>query len=210
MRIRALDCVSSYHTKGMAAADTSRLSMFNFFAGEVIRKDQAAQGAHKWVAHMGSAHAHPVAGIAGVAQTQGAISLRTFDVPVGTATELRSGLQWTVAYGSSLYPNRLTAIRSDFTLSVVAPGARPLRAYVPVDRSRLTHPGQFMVEQRSPHEVNLVHHSRTGEILTTPVQIDDQGRFFIERWAELKDERFSAFERLLSALEQVIKLKHVE
>jgi len=210
MRIRALDCVSSYHTKGMAAADTSRLSMFNFFAGEVIRKDQAAQGAHKWVAHMGSAHAHPVAGIAGVAQTQGAISLRTFDVPVGTATELRSGLQWTVAYGSSLYPNRLTAIRSDFTLSVVAPGARPLRAYVPVDGSRLTHPGQFMVEQRSPHAVNLVHHSRTGEILTTPVQIDDQGRFFIERWAELKDERFSAFERLLSALEQVIKLKHVQ
>ena len=42
------------------------------------------------------------------------------------------------------------------------------------------------------------------------MQIDDQGRFFIERWAELKDERFSAFERLLSALDQVVKLTHVQ
>jgi len=151
-----------------------------------------------------------VEGIAGVAQTQGAISLRLSDVPAGTASELRSGLQWTVAYGSSLYPNRLTAIRSDFTLAVGVPGMRPPRAYVPADRSRLTRPGQFMVEQLSPHEVNLVHHSRSGEILSTPVQIDDQGRFFIERWAELKDERFSAFERLLSALDQVVKLTHVQ
>lgn len=210
LRIRALDCVSSYHTKGMSAPQTSRIAMFNFFAGEVIRLDQAAQGAHKWVAHMGNAHVHSVEGIAGVAQTQGAISLRLSDVPAGTTSELRSGLQWTVAYGSSLYPNRLTAIRSDFTLAVGIPGMRPPRAYVPADRSRLTRPGQFMVEQLSLHEVNLVHHSRSGEILSTPVQIDDQGRFFIERWAELKDERFSAFERLLSALDQVVKLTHVQ
>ena len=210
LRIRALDCVSSYYTKGMSEPSTSRTSMFNFFASEVIRQDQVAQGAHKWVAHMGNGHVFPVEGIAGVAQTQGAISLRTFDVPTGTTTELRSGLEWTVAYGSSLYPNRLTAIRSDFTLSVGIPGKRPPPAYVPADRSRLTRPGQFMVEQRSPHEVNLVHHSRSGEILSTPIQIDDQGRFFIERWAELKDERFTVFERLLSALDQVLKLTHVQ
>lgn len=210
IRVRALNCVSSYHTKGMRNADKSRISMFNFFAGEVIRQDQAAQGAHKWVAQMGNAHVHSHEGVPGVAQIHGAISLYVSDAPLGTATELRSGLQWIIAGRGSLYPYRLRTIRSDFTMNIAVPGAPAPRAYAPVDRSRLARPGEFMVEQRSLHELNIVHHSRSGEILSTPVQVDDQGRFFIERWPELKDQRFVEFERLLSGLDQVIKLTHVQ
>ena len=209
IRVRALDCVSSYHTKGMSNADRSRISMFNFFADEVIRQDQATQGAHRWVAQMGNAHVHSYEGFAGVAQTQGAISLRVSDVPQGTATELRSGQRWKVGYKSSLYPDKLRAVRSDYTMTVAVPGARPYAPYVPIDRSRLTRQGYYMVEQLSPHDVSIVHHSRTGDILSTPVQIDDQGRFFIDRWPALKDERFVEFERLLSALDQVVKLTRI-
>lgn len=208
IRVRALDCVSSYHTKGLRNADKSRISMFNFFAGEIIRKDQAAQGAHKWVAYMGNAHVHPYEGVPGVAQTHGAISVFVADVPPGAATELHSGLRWTIARKSASQPTRLRAIRSDFTLKVATAGAPAPRVYAPVDRSRLTRQGHFMVEQLSDHEVNIVHYSRSGEILSTSVQVDEQGRFFIERWPELKDLRLVRFEDVVVALEQ-FGLQHV-
>ena len=38
-RLSPLDCVSSYNTKGMSNAGRSRISKFNFFANQVIRKD---------------------------------------------------------------------------------------------------------------------------------------------------------------------------
>ncbi|WP_460164823.1 hypothetical protein [Pseudomonas sp. S1_G07] len=78
--------------------------------------------------------------------------------------------------------------------------------FVPVDRSRLKDIGHFLIERPTPEQTNLLHKSNSGQIVSTPIQIDDAGHFFIDRWEALKDQRFLTQDSLIQALRNVIQL----
>lgn len=207
IRVQAIDCAASYNLKGLRGSsqslldpDVLRNSMFSYFASHAIQADQAAHGAHKWVAFMGSAHTDTYLGIPGLAPMQGVLSLHIRD----TATRLAKGFEpgaWQV-----FSETKWRALRSDFVLNVGFERIKTPEPFVPVDRSRLKDIGHFLIERPTPEQTNLLHKSNSGQIVSTPLQIDDTGYFFIDRWEALKDQRFLTQDSLIQALRNVIQL----
>lgn len=193
IRIRALDCTSSYHVKGLNGPE-ARNELFSYFANEVIKADQLAEGSHKWVAFVGSSHTDMYLGVPGLAQLQDAVSLHVRDTAPELARPLHSGGWQAVEEGPGV------ALRCDFKIEAGIAGLPVHRSLPLPDRSRLTEPGQFIIERPTASEINLVHFSRSNEILTTPIQIDDKGQFFIERWEALKPLRFQYLSQLVEVL----------
>ena len=207
VRVQAIDCTASYNLKGLRASsqslvdpDTLRNSMFSYFASRVIQADQAAHGAHKWVAFVGSAHTDTYLGIPGLGQLHGVLSLHIRD----TATSLAKGFEpgtWQV-----FSETKWRALRSDYVLNVGVERIKAPQPFVPADRSRLSNTGHFLIERPSPKQTNLLHKSNSGQIVSTPLQIDDTGHFFIDRWDALKDQRFISQDSLIQALRSVMQL----
>ncbi|TFY89447.1 toxin [Pseudomonas nabeulensis] len=201
IRVRALDCTASYNVKGARGA-SPRNTLFSYFANEVIKADQAAHGPHKWVALMGSAHTDINERVPGIAQLQDAVSLHVRDAAASSARLLKPG-GWVVDEFTTL------ALYSDFTLEIGIPGRPFIRPPAPPSRASLRTKGQFLIEHPSANETNLVHHSNTGDIVVTPIQIDDKGQFFIDRWPQLRDQRFLLQSQLIEALKFQIHLTPV-
>jgi hypothetical protein len=206
IRVRALDCVASYHVKGLRGTDP-RSTLFSYFANEVIKADQAALGPHKWVAFMGNAHTNMYQGVPGIAQLQDAVSLTVRDVAPGSARSLHPG-GWEIVDGDFSDPGA-RAVRSDFKVDVGVAGGRTPQAKALPDRARLRDVGNFHIERPSRTEANLVHHSNSGEIITTPIQIDDKGLFFIERWPQISGNRYATLQALSKALGEEVRLTFV-
>ncbi|MGU9828599.1 membrane-targeted effector domain-containing toxin [Pseudomonas sp. LF242] len=199
IRVRALDCFASYCVDGMPDKATSRTAMFSYFANEVITQDQVAHGPHRWVALMGNTHTDTFLGVPGLARLQGAISLHVNEVAPSQPVGLRVG-KWEAA-NKPLRPDEWVAMRSDFALDVAVAGRTPPEAFKPADRSRLRHTGHFLIERPTPDQTLLVHRSRSGDIVTTPIQVDERGHFFIDRWAPLQHERYLYQFHLIEALQ---------
>ena len=204
IRVRALDCTASYHLKGLPTpTDTARNQMFSYFAAQVIQADQAAQGPHKWIAFVGSRHTNNNLGVPGLAEMLGAVSLHVRD----TAPTLSRGIHLGTWETDIRNPSSI-ALRSDFKLEVGTAGMPAPSPFVPIDRSRLTRPGYFLIERPSAAETLLVHRSTTGEIIATPIQVDDSGLFFIDRWGK-KEQRFKYLHTLVGMLEREVNLTPV-
>ncbi|CAM3147169.1 hypothetical protein SAMN04490207_2436 [Pseudomonas gessardii] len=203
MRIRALDCTASYHIKGLGDADVSRNQLFSYFASKVIEADQAAHGPHKWVAFVGSAHTNTHLSVPGLAQLQGAVSLHVRDTAPALAQNIRAGAWETVSEGISPYTR---ALRSDFILDAGVAGIQAPAPFVAVDRARLNRPGLFLIERPSPSQNHLLHRSRSGEIVSTPIKVDNNGLFYVERWEPMQGKRFSYENMLINALKAEVGL----
>jgi hypothetical protein len=206
IRVRALDCTVSYHVKGLEDAETSRNRMFSYFAAKVIQADQLAQGPHKWIAFVGSAHTNYNLGVPGLADMLGAVSLHVRDVAPASAKGIHHGAWETVSKGLS---SDTRALRSDFKLEVGIAGKTAPPSIASVSRSALTRPGHYLIERPTTTETRLVHWSGTGEIVSTPIQVDDQGLFFIARW-DKQARRFKYLHELIEMLELEVPLSPVE
>ncbi|MGK9517898.1 hypothetical protein O6467_24400, partial [Salmonella enterica subsp. enterica] len=78
--------------------------------------------------------------------------------------------------------------------------------FVPADRTRLNRPGLFLIERPSPAQSNLLHRSRSGEIVSTPIKVDHNGLFYVERWEPMQGKRFGYENLLISALKAEVGL----
>lgn len=193
IRVRALDCTASYHVRGLNG-DRDRAELFSYFANEVIKADQLAEGTHKWVALMGRTHTDMFLGVPGVAQLQDAVSLHVRDTAPELARSLHSG-GW-----QSMEDGPGWAVRSDFKIEVGLAGRPVPQATALPDRTKLKEPGHFLIERPTDAQINLVHFSRNQEVVTTPIQINQRGQYFIERWEGLKDQRFYYLSQLIDVL----------
>lgn len=196
IRVRALDCNASYHAKD--AGPEARNRMFSYFASHVISADQAVNGPHKWVALVDATHTNTNRQIPGLADLQGTVSLKIRDSASPLSSDIRPG-RWETSLEA-----QWTASRSDFMLEIGVTDTPPYD-FVPQDRTRLKEFGHFLIERPSTSETNLLHKSRTGEIVSTPIQVDDQGLFFIDRWG-MKDRRFPYQNTLISDIRSKMEL----
>lgn len=200
IRVRALDCTASYHLKGLGDRDVSRNSMFSYFAAQVIQADQLAQGPHKWIALVGSAHSNNNLGVPGLAEMLGAVSLNVRDTAPTLSRSIHRGFWET---DPTTFASR--ALRSDFKIDVGTAGMPIPPPFVPLDRSKLTQAGHFLVERPSTAQTNLLHRSSTGDIVSTPIQINDNGLFFIDRWGK-KQQTFKYLNQLIQMLQSEVNL----
>ncbi|WP_213939824.1 membrane-targeted effector domain-containing toxin [Pseudomonas sp. dw_612] len=201
LRVRALDCIASYRLKGLPVpTDVTRNQMFSYFATRVIQADQAANGPHKWIAFVGSAHTNNNLGVPGLAEMLGAASLHVRD----TAPTLSKGIH-PGYWETSINDPASIALRSDFKMEVGMAGNPQPQPIAPINRSRLSQAGHYLIDRPSSAEIYLVHRSSTGETLTTPIQVDDNGMFFIDRWGK-QDKRFKHLNTLFQMLEAEINL----
>ncbi len=197
IRVRALDCTASYHVKGMNT-NNPRTNLFNYFANEVIKADQLAQGPHKWVALIGDSHCDTYLGVPGIAQLQDGVSLRIRDVHPTQALPLQRG-GWEFVEGQIGSPGTKT-LRSDFKLHAGIAGKRAPSPKTAPDRAWLRNVDDFLIEQPSSTEANVVYRTILGGQASTPIKIDDLGKFFIEDFPLLKDKRFTTLEQVSQAL----------
>jgi hypothetical protein len=205
VRIRALDCTASYHLKGVRDEDIARNEMFSYFATQVIEADQLAHGPHKWVALIGSAHTNYNLGVPGLADTLSAVSLHVRDTAPELARDIHRGT-WEFVSGKR---DIVRALNSDFLMEVAVPGTKKPAATPSVSRSKLTQPGHFLIENADTRNASVVHKSRTGEIVVTPIQVNDKGLFFVDRW-EKKDQGFKYLRTLIDMLVADVKLTQVK
>ena len=199
IRIRAIDCMTSYRVAGVPDAEgTARLKMMNYFAHTVIAADKAAVGSGKWIALVGNAHANTFKGIAGVAELEDVIGLRIQDVTAGETGgfELDPGEDVTTSMG-----NPAGRVASDIRLRMLTTGVRThfVRASTSFE-SRLPNPGNFAI-QRSEGSPQLIYRTPDGQLAYLPIRTDDDG-FYIqfEQWPLISGRRFESFEALAAAL----------
>lgn len=193
IRIRAIDCVASLRQDG---SPFSRTEVMNYFAMRTIQADQVKHGAHRWVSLVGSGHTNWFQGVPGMVDLMDAVSLHIHDVAPVQAKGISRASRELHSEGSTL--------DADFRLDVATPGRNPEPAFVAFDRARLRNIGDYAVEQTSPTDVRILHHSNSGEILETAVQFDDKGFLFIDRW-NLKEHRALNLAYLLAALPRGMK-----
>lgn len=206
IRIRALDCTASYHLKGIYDEDISRNEMFSYFATQVIEADQLAHGPHRWLALIGSAHTNFNLGVPGLADTLSAVSLHVRDTAPELARDIHRG-SWEFVSGKR--EANVRALTSDFLMEVAIPGTKKPVATPSVSRSKLTQPGHFLIENADTRNASVVHKSKTGEIVVTPIQVNDKGLFFVDRW-EKKNQGFKYLRTLIEMLVADVKLTQVK
>ena len=206
IRIRALDCTASYHLKGVSDEAISRNEMFSYFASQVIEADQLAHGPHKWVALIGNAHTNYNLGVPGLADTLSAVSLHVRDTAPELARDIHRGA-WEVV--DSKRGTNSRALRGDFLMEVAVAGTKQPDPTPSVSRSQLTQSGMFMVERTGTDGPRLVHRSKSGDIVVTPIQVNDHGLFFIDRWGK-KDEGFKYLRTLIDMLVDDVNLTEVK
>jgi len=198
IRIQAIDSMTSYRLAGMSGADKlARMKMMNFHAHTVIGADQAARGAHKWVALMGNAHSNLYQGVAGVSELEGVPGLRVEDVGEG----LSSGIEPDPgrSFSNSLGEDQGIA-KGDLRLQVETPWVN--KTFPELD-AQLSRPGQYTL-QRKPHSHEIAHRGRDNKLVFTPIS-SESGRYYITRpaWPAVDGKRFESVTALLDALNQM-------
>lgn len=197
IRVRALDCTASYHVKHMYG-EKARLNLFNYFANEVIKADQLAQGPHRWVALIGVTNCDTYLGVPGIARLQDAVSLGIRDVHPSQALPLQRG-GWEFVEGQLGSPGT-KALRSDFKLHVGIAGIHAPSPRTAPDRAWLRNVDDFLIEQPSSTEANVIYRTVLGGEASAPIKVDDMGRFFVEAFPTVKDRRFATLEQVSQAL----------
>lgn len=203
LRIIAIDCVASYYTKGIAGPiDIARPTLFSYGASQIIRNHQAQTGSHKWIALVGNTHANTHQGVPGLAELEGAISLRVADVKPGSQRGIsvdRGDVGKTDFIGSNV-----AFMKNDFLLEVEIPGKHPKTPPLTESQLEQTLPetGQFLFDKDHQHWPDLIHRSSSREILRSPLQTDAEGKLYIERpnWEHIHQKRYSQLDNLINDL----------
>ncbi|MDE1195429.1 MAG: membrane-targeted effector domain-containing toxin [Pseudomonas sp.] len=198
LRIRAIDCMSSYRVAGMPDPyGTLRMEMMNYFAHTVISADQAASGGGRWVALVGNAHANTFKKVAGIAELEAAIGLRIEDVAPGEphGFEPDPGQDMKNELGRPA-----GRVKSDLRLQMEVAALKPVRPPQSTSiESRLRRPGTFIIQRNNPPQ--MIHRSGSGSIIRTPIKFDGS-RVYIERpkWTYISGRRFKSLKELATAL----------
>lgn len=205
IEVRAIDCAASYHLSGLRlTSQTTRQQMMNFYASRMIRRHQAVMGKHKWVALVGNSHSNTYLGVPGLAELEGGIGIRVTDVRPGASK------------GITLDPGELARadmsneqgfVKGNFLAEIEVPGSpMAIRAPQPLPmEQRLARPGMFVAEREPDNLYVIVHRARTQEIHRTPVQINEEGKVFVDRptWTTLHLQPYDDIDALILALEDI-------
>ncbi|WP_024644746.1 membrane-targeted effector domain-containing toxin [Pseudomonas syringae] len=206
IEVRAIDCASSYHLKGIAREEAiTRQQMMNYFASRTLRRHQEVMGSHRWIALVGNSHANVYQGVVpGIAELQGGIGLRVVDVATGQSRGVFPDPGELV---SGRIATHKVHIKSDYRVEIEVPRpantARPTRPLA--IEQRLAKPGMFLVEEGEGNLQTIVHRARDTLVYRTPVRVNGKGKLYVERlsWPRVHLVPFDDMDGLLAALREM-------
>ena len=207
IHVQAIDCMASYRLNGMThitgeehfVDENARQKIMNFFARTIIRTDQAARGAHKWVALVGNSHSNTFEGVAGISELEEAIGIRVEDVAEGTSGGIEVDPGRVMTSGATLQ-GRSALVKGDLRLQVETPwSAQTMDEF----EKLLPRYGMYSLKQQ-PRMIFLVHRSRSMELVRTLIETDGD-RFYIQRpnWPSVSGKRYGSIKALLQALDDM-------
>lgn len=194
IRVQAIDCTASYHSRGISGASANyRQEMMNYFAKTVIDADQAARGAHRWVALVGESHANTFNGVPGISELEGGIGLRIESAEAGQARGIESDPGRTGTHSEHLTP---VFVKNDLRLQLELPPGLVREQALSV---ALKKPGMITLE-KTGSEFELVHRSREGLLVHTSIARDVKGFYITNSKWNINNQRFGTFKELMDAL----------
>lgn len=211
IKIKALDCMASYYSKGMPTANSAlhRYEMFSYFASSVIRSHVESTGVHKWIALTGNTHANTFKGVPGLSELEGAVGMRITDVPSSHKLQVRQDLSDLI---TPFLGADVTFMKNDYWLKLNIRGADAKKTVLTAAEiaAKLDKPGAFLFNN-SPEGAQLIHRSNSNEIVHTPLQTSESGQFFIERphWEQVHQKRYILVSKLIHDL-QITGLHRVQ
>ncbi|MDI2591788.1 membrane-targeted effector domain-containing toxin [Pseudomonas sp. 681] len=192
IRVQAIDCLSSYREAGPSVIrDPLDVQIKNYFARTVIDADQAARGAHQWVALVRESDASALDSVAGLSELEGAVGMRIEEVPAGKARGIEADPGKTIEHeGTAL------ALQSDLRLQLETPAVVSSMRWA--DRF-LTENGMFtLLNEQVPV---LVSRNRNGVLIRTPIYKENGGyRVDNANWETVNGRHFRTLEGLRNAL----------
>jgi hypothetical protein len=194
IRVQAIDCMASRRFPRMEnTTQASSRKMMNYFSDTAIRADQAARGAHRWIALVDDVRASTFEKVAGISELQGAMALRVEEVPVGKVAGLSADPGKKV---KDLLGKTIDLLKSDLRLQLDAePPALSARSL----EEALPKRGMFMIQEPQ----TLVHRGGDGHLVQTPIQHDAGGYFIVRpRWTMVSGRHFDSVHELTLAIEE--------
>lgn len=204
IKIKALDCMASYHLNGLAQGHQPRVryEMFSYTASQIIRAHTTQNPGQKWIALVGNSHANTFVGVPGLAELEGAIGLRVLDAPPGSSPTLKKDFSEVIA---PQYPKTdYFYLKNDYVMEMEIPGTTPQKAPLSPAQieQKLSQPGLYIVENNPVDGAQLIHRSNNNQIIRTRLKADAHGELFIERpnWQGIHLVRYKDMNELTIAL----------
>lgn len=192
IRVQAIDSMTSRRFPQMeGTSEASSRKMMNYYSATTLRADQAARGAHRWVALVDEGRASTFEKVAGLSDLEGAVALRVDEGALGQAQGLMVDPGKKV---KDLLGFTVNELKSDLRLQLkTAPAAVTVRTL----EDALPKRGMFMLQEPS----TLIHRSGDGTLVHTPIQRDGSGFFIIRpRWTMVSGRHFDSVHELAEAL----------
>ncbi|WP_392885626.1 membrane-targeted effector domain-containing toxin [Pseudomonas migulae] len=192
IRVQAIDSMASRRFPQMeGTTEASSRKMMNYYSDTILRTDQVARGAHRWVALVDEGRASTFEKAAGLSELEGAVALRVDESALGQAQGL------TVDPGKKVKDVlgfTFDELKSDLRLQLkAAPATVTARSL----EDALPKRGMFMLQEPS----TLIHRSGDGSLVHTPIQQDGAGFFIIRpRWTMVSGRHFDSVHELAAAL----------
>ena len=181
IEVKALDCVASYNSKGLSHSDSisPRHELMNYGAHQIISKNIAKEGQHRWIALVGNTHANHYKGVPGLAELQNSVGLRIEDVSPGTGLEIRPDVGF-IDY-PSIRNSETSLLKNDWLLRIETPNKAPHPPTLanPHMLEKLHKPGMYTFENVPVLGPFLVYRSSDEKLLKTPFIFETRGTFHI-------------------------------
>ncbi|VVM57225.1 hypothetical protein PS662_01116 [Pseudomonas fluorescens] len=193
IRVQAIDSMASRrfpHMEGTTEASSSK--MMNYYSATTLRADQAARGAHRWVALVDETRASTFDKVAGLSELEGTVALRVDESAFGQAQGLTADPGKKI---KDIAGRTVDELKSDLRLQL---RAEPAKATARTLEEALPKPGKFMLQEPS----TLVHRSGDGTLVHTPIQQDETGFFIVRpKWSRVSGRHFDSVHELAEAIE---------
>lgn len=202
IRIQAIDCLASYKYETVSTGSVSEQAIKNFYSNTIIQANESLNGAGKWVVLTGQENTNTFRGVAGISEMNGGIGLRIEEVLPGR--EMLLEIDHGIDVGQSLIPTQ-TQMAGGFEtlyadLHLQLPTPMIVRTSTAINKL-LFRQGMFIID-KSIVDLTLIHRSRTGQLIHTPIERTEGGGFLINRpaWADVHNVNYSSLEYLTRAL----------
>ena len=185
IRVQATDCLASYRYPASSPPDMNQQAIKTFLTHSIMQADKSLNETGKWVVLTDQQNTNTFRGMAGISETQGGIGLRIEEVLPENHLLIETDRGIEVGRNSAPQPEFASEGSDTLYADMSLQTPLPLLERTEEELARLLfRPGMFTFE-KSNGNWTLIHRSRIGQIVRTPVERTADGQYLINRpsWA---------------------------
>ncbi|MBD9613768.1 membrane-targeted effector domain-containing toxin [Pseudomonas sp. PDM02] len=205
IRIQATDCLASYRYEDSTMTALSRQSIKTYLTHTIMQATQARSGGGKWLVLTDQESTNTFRGLAGISETEGGIGLRIEEVrPDQTLhLDIDDGIEIGHGIAGTTGPMRgnFNTLYADISLQMPTPFIQRTPEQI---NKLLFRQGMFTID-KSEETLTLIHRSRTGQIVRTPIErtMDNGYRLNRPAWVGIHQVTYANLPSLAHALNRM-------